>query len=73
MFCSYPFVDVDFLLVPMFIPIAVNWMLGFVHFKHLTHTIINSFKSQRLKDELEDLTYGLATILPHLLASEGFF
>ena len=73
MFCSCPFVDVDFLLVPMFMPIAANWTLVYVHFKHLTLTIINSFKSHRLKDELEDLAHGLATILPHLLASVGFF
>ncbi|GMN53432.1 hypothetical protein TIFTF001_022576 [Ficus carica] len=65
--------DADILLIPMFMRKAKHWILGYVECKYMTLSIYNSFASHTYEEELKDLANGMATILPHLLQSVGFF
>ena len=71
--CSWAFVDVDYLLLPMFLPTAEHWILGYVSFIEMELQVYNSVVSEASTAEVEDVVRGMATILPHLLKCVGFF
>ncbi|EXB96858.1 Sentrin-specific protease 1 [Morus notabilis] len=72
MFCSVPFCDVDFLLVPIFVEYNNHWILAYIDFKFHGLTIYNLLRSKKTKSEVLNSVKPMATILHFLLNSVGF-